>query len=278
MSTLTMSQLSGMNLHYAHHSLEYFLDRQVELGIENVEIWGASPHLLVEDATPERIHYVRKAVKQRGLNLVCYTPETVLYPINIAAEEEYIRRRSLRDLSRAIEITAELEVDKMLLTPGWGYVERDKSASLGYSLQSIEILTRKAEREGITLALEHLSPISSNLINTAADLKMVLDHVSSPHLKAMLDTCQVGLVNEHVRDYFQALGEDLIHIHIVDGTPGGHLAFGDGNLPLEDFVRTIGDWNYKGYLSMEISDRRYFQQPELADKQSIDLFRQWIQA
>lgn len=276
MAGLRMEQLSGMNLHYQHHSLAYFLDRQVELGIQNVELWGASPHLYVDDASPERVHSVRKAIQSRGLNLVCYTPETVVYPINIAADEEHIRWRSLRSLSRGIEIAAELSCGRMLLTPGWGYVEGDKAKSMQYSLQSIEILTRKAEREGVILALEHLSPISSNLVNTAADLKMVLEQIPSPNLKAMLDTCQVCLVGEHVRDYFETLGTDLIHIHIVDGTPGGHLAFGDGNLPLQDFVETIGAYGYEGFLSMEISDRRYFEKPELADKQSIDLFRRWI--
>ena len=159
---------------------------------------------------------------------------------------------------------------------GWGYVESGREKSMPYALQSIEILTRKAEKEGVILALEHLSPISSNLINTAADLKMVLDQIPSPNLKAMLDTCQVCLVGEHVRDYFEALGKDLIHIHIVDGTPGGHLAFGDGTIPLQEFVETIGAYGYTGFLSMEISDRRYFEKPELADKQSMDLFRKWI--
>ena len=118
-----------------------------------------------------------------------------------------------------------------------------------YALQSIEVLTRKAEKEGVILALEHLSPIHIQMGRGApkfhifdpqrnlliqkilqamvlvmqADLKMVLDQIPSPNLKAMLDTCQVCLVGEHVRDYFEALGKDLIHIHIVDGTPGGHM-------------------------------------------------------
>ena len=276
MGALCMEQLCGMNLHYQHHSLEYFLDRQVELGLKNVELWGGSPHLYIDDASPERVHTVQNAIQSRGLNLVCYTPETVVYPINIAAEEEHIRWRSLQYLSRGIEIASELGCGRMLLTPGWGYVGREKKRSMEYSLQSIEILTRKAERENVVLALEHLSPISSNLINTSADLKMILERIPSPNLKAMLDTCQVCLAGEHVRDYFEALGENLVHIHLVDGTPGGHLAFGDGELPLQEFVETIGAWGYKGFLSMEISDRRYFEKPELADRQSVSLFRKWI--
>ena len=52
MGALCMEQLCGMNLHYQHHSLEYFLDRQVELGLKNVELWGGSPTCIL--TTPRR--------------------------------------------------------------------------------------------------------------------------------------------------------------------------------------------------------------------------------
>ena len=276
MNKLSLDQLAGMNLHYAHHTLEYFLDSVVKNGLKNVELWGASPHLLVEDATPALIKKVRMDIAKRGLNLVCYTPETVVYPINIAAREPYIRERSVKSMLRAVEIASELGCGRMLLTSGWGYLTEPREQALRYSMDSIERITRHAEKYSVTLALEHLSPISSNLINTASHLRTALDAINSPNLKAMIDTCQVALVDEHVRDYLELLGSDLIHVHIVDGTPGGHLAFGDGNLPLEDYVKTLGEYGYKGYLSMEISDRRYFAHPEEADRRSIDLFKSWI--
>lgn len=276
MSKLTMDQLSGMNCHYAHYPFTYFLDAIAEEGLKNVEIWAASPHVHVDDASPQVVREARQALESRGLNLVCYTPETVVYPINIAAPEDYIRQRSLKFLKRGVEVTAELGCNMMLLTSGWGYLNQDKEESLKQAMDSIAEMTKKAEQEGVVLALEHLSPISSNLINTAADLRRAVDEISSPNLKAMLDTCQVGLVHEHVRDYLELLGEDLVHVHIVDGTPGGHLAFGDGTLPLKDFVDTLGEYGYSHHLSMEIADRRYFMDPKKADRQSIEAFRNWI--
>lgn len=277
MSKLKMEQLSGMNCHYARYPFLYFLDAMAEEGLKNVEIWAASPHVHVEDATPQVIRETRQALEERGLNLVCYTPETVVYPINIAAPEDYIRERSLKFLKRGVEVAAELGAPLMLLTPGWGYLNQDKEEGLKRSLESVAEMTRKAEQEGIVLALEHLSPISSNLINTAADLRRAVDAISSPHLKAMLDTCQVGLVHEHVRDYLDLLGDDLVHVHLVDGTPGGHLAFGDGDLPLQEFVDTLGEYGYRHHLSMEIADRRYFMDPKSADRRSIEAFRSWVE-
>ncbi len=278
--SLTVKQLSAMNCHYAHQSLDYFLDRAVENGLENIELWGASPHLYIGDANNERIAAVKRKIAERGLHLVCYTPETVVYPVNIAAAEGYIRRRSVDSIKRAVEITAELmeESPMMLLTAGWGYVTEPGENTLERALDSIGEIAKKAEREGVMLALEHLSPISSNIVNTAADIKRVLDTIQSPSLKAMFDTCQVNLVHETIKDYLDLLKEDLVHIHIVDGTPGGHLAFGDGFLDLEADVKLLGEYGYKGHLSMEIADRRYFARPEEADRRSIEAFKKWIQA
>lgn len=134
-----------------------------------------------------------------------------------------------------------------------GYVSEDRQETLNRSLESMEELVKKAEREGIILALEHLSPISSNIVNTAADLKYVLDTIKSPNLKAMFDTCQVHLVNERVKDYFEMLGEQIVHVHIVDGTPGGHLAFGDGTL----------DFFFMGDRLIYQKDRKNNTQPQL---------------
>lgn len=59
MGKLSMSQLSGMNCHYAHYPLTYFLDAAVEEGLQNVEIWAASPHVHVDDASPQVIRETR---------------------------------------------------------------------------------------------------------------------------------------------------------------------------------------------------------------------------
>lgn len=273
---LVYDQLAMMNLHYQHHTLPYFLDAAVKNEVENIELWAATPHLYIEDATAEKLKQVKKAISDRGLKLICFTPESVVYPFNIAESDTAIRERSLAYILRGVECAAELGSPKMLLTPGWGNLDEDRDEAMKRSLAGIATIVRRAEELGVQLALEHLSPISSNLINTSAQLRWALDEINSPTLKGMIDFCQVFLAGETVQDYFDVLGEDLIHIHIVDGVPGGHLAIGDGNLPMEESVRTVAKNNYTGYLSLEISDRRYFMDPIAADKRSIEQFKSWI--
>lgn len=272
---LCFEQLAVMNCHYARHSFRYFLDSAVKNGVSNVEIW-AQPYY-VEHAVPECVKKTKRMLQERGLKLVCYTPEALSSPHNIASADADMRAHSIAFLERGIEIAAELESSKMLLISGWGNLDEPREEAMQRCVESIGTVCKKAEREGVTLALEHLSPISSNLVNTAADIWAVLDQVKSPALKGMLDTCQVGLVQESVEDYLRLLGEDLVHVHLVDGTPGGHLAFGDGTLPLQQIVQTLGQAGYGGNISMEIADRRYFAHPEQADERSIRAFRSWIE-
>ena len=167
---------------------------------------------------------------------------------------------------------------RMLLTPGYGNTDESREEAWKRSADSIARIARHAEKVGVTIALEHLSPISSNLINKAAQLRQMVDEIGSSHLKAMFDVGQVNIVKEKVEDYFDLLGDDIVHVHLVDGTPGGHLALGDGNLPLEATLKAIADYGYQGYLSLEIADRRYFADPRTADRKSIAKFNELVKA
>lgn len=266
-------RLAGMNCHYIHYTLDYFLDRMAELGIKHIELWGAAPHFYVEDADAGDAAKVGRLIGERNLDLICFTPEQVTYPLNLAAREKRLRRRSVDYYLKAAGLCRELGTGRMLVTPGWGYLDEPAGEAFKRSLESLEELVRAAEREDITLLLEHLSPISSNLVNRAEDLRKVLEVLPSSRLKAMADTAQVFLAGERIETYFEVLGEELQHIHFVDGTPGGHLALGDGELPLREELFSLLGRGYTGFLTMEIADRRYFTEPERADRRSLEWFR-----
>lgn len=276
MHKLMFDQLAGMNCHYIRHSFEYFLRSMQELDLKNIEIWGAAPHYFADYFDKSMVQDLKARVISHGLKVICLTPEQVTYPINIAANEDYLRELSVRNHLKTLEHAAILECGMMLLTPGYGNLDEPREEAWKRSADSITRIVRRAEELGVTVALEHLSPISSNLINTAIQLRQMLDEVKSPNLKVTMDVVQVGIVGETVEDYFRILGKDIAHIHFVDGTPGGHLALGDGMLPLQKDLAEISKNDYRGYLSMEIADRRYFFDPKAADRKSAEHYMQWI--
>lgn len=270
MKNITIDKAAGMNIHYLHYPLDYFLDSMNRMQIKNIELWGGSPHYYIEDLTISETKSIKKKIESRNLKLICFTPEQCIYPVNIAAKEPYIRERSIRYFIKSIEAASELNSPMMLVTSGWGYLSESKEEAWKRSRDSLERILHKAELLGISLSLEPLRTDESNLVNNLSSLKKMLTEIHSPVLKGMIDTIPMALAGESIEDYFSALGKDLVHIHFIDGKPRGHLAWGDGILPLGKYVESLNSNNYEGYLTLEITDSGYLSDPENAVRKSIE--------
>ncbi|MBT2700764.1 protein FrlC [Neobacillus sp. B4I6] len=269
MGKIKRSQITGMNFHYLHYPLDYFLDAMVKYEFEKIELWGAAPHLYVEDLSLTAIRAIKKEIARRDLEVVCFTPEQCMYPINLAAKESAIRERSVAYFKKSIDAALELEAPMVLVTAGWGYRNESRREAWSRTQDSLEQLTAYAEKQGTVLALEPLQKIESNLINTLPDLKEMLDSIHSPALKGMVDTIPLAVEGEALASYFEELREDFVHIHFIDGDPGGHLAWGDGSLPLEKYMKTLGDHNYNRALTLEFTSSQYLIDPNQAVEKSL---------
>jgi fructoselysine 3-epimerase len=267
MAKVELSQFAGMNEHFLRYPLHYFLDAMVELEIQNIELWAGSPHLYIEDLSFSQVAKIRQEIESRNLNLICYTPEQCVYPINIAAKESSIRDRSINYYIKSLEAAAELGTNMFQIVPGWGYFNEPKEEAWKRCREALSLLTQKAESLGILITLEPLETRGTNLITNVTDLKNMLNEVNLNHLKGIVDTGPMAAAGESFDDYFRELGEDIRHIHFVDS---GHRALGDGTFPLSEYLHQIGNHQYKGYLSIEICARQYFIDPKLAVKKSLD--------
>lgn len=271
-----MSQIAGMNLHYMNYSLEYFLNSMTKLEIENIELWGGAPHLYSPMVTLNQIKDVRGEINRRNLNVICYTPEQCMYPFNLAAKEQDLRKKSIEYFIRNIHIAAELGTDKMLVTSGKGFYHEPREEAWLRSKDSLEKLTREAEKVDIQLVLEPLQPFESNLVTNVQTVKQMIQEIQSPHFKGNFDTVAMAVAGDSVEDYFRQLKTDLVHIHLIDGNPSGHLAWGDGSLPLKSYLEDIKKFNYEGYITLEIAASDYYLDPENTLKKSIETIKKTI--
>jgi sugar phosphate isomerase/epimerase len=93
---MKVRQLALGNYPYPLYPFDCFLDDAVSLGIGNIELWAASPHMGLDDYSLEMAASLHRKIRSRGLQIICFTPEQCAYPINIGSEDEIIRTRSLR--------------------------------------------------------------------------------------------------------------------------------------------------------------------------------------
>ena len=90
----------------------------------------------------------------------------------------------------------------------------------------------------------------------------------SGSMKPMLDIGQMVYMDQKIERYL-AHGAELSHIHLHDSHPAVHMALGDGDLPICEYLDILESAGYKGMYALEQNDPRYRSNPRQADIQSI---------
>ena len=73
----------------------------------------------------------------------------------------------------------------------------------------------------------------------------------------------MAVAGDTIDDYFDLLGDDVAHVHFVDVAADGttHLAWGDGNRDMRADLDRLVARGYRGVVSAETYDWRYFANP-----------------
>ena len=212
---INREQLAGMNIHYLFYSLEYFLDAQKEAGFKTIELWPGTPHFFLSYIEYSDCKHVRKLLDERDLAVKVITPENCTYQYQFAAQEKEQFEKSMAYFKKALDAGEELGVETMAINSGWGYWNEDREEAWKRSREMLSVLAEYAKTKNIRLAMESLRPQESNLATTVYDVKRMLDEVDHPNLKAMIDTTAMGVAGETIDQWFDILGDDIIHMHLL---------------------------------------------------------------
>ncbi|MDF9839485.1 MULTISPECIES: sugar phosphate isomerase/epimerase family protein [unclassified Paenibacillus] len=271
---IKIDQIAAANFHYKRYSLSYFLDSVARLGFKNIELWASGPHFHLDYYTPQSIRDLKQSIKDRSLNVICFTPEQSVYPISVSHPDPVYRKASVEFFKRHIEAAVELDCNQMLLTTGLAYLDEDESDMWKWCRESIGEICKTAEKEGVYLPVEAFTSFSTHVFNSAEHIAKMIREVGSPNLKGLADTDVMAVTGKDtIHDFIRELGDNLAYVHFVDGNPGGHLVPGEGKLPLDEALQALNNSGYKGYLGLELLDRRYVLEPEQAMKDSLSWFQ-----
>ncbi len=180
------------------------------------------------------------------------------------------RERVYQYYVNGIKAAAELGAGMMSMNSGWGYWNEDRQEAWKRSKDMIVRLCQAAEKEGIVLTMESLRRAESQLAYDLENTKKLFEEVNHPALKLMIDTTAMGVAGETPRQWFEAFGKDIVNTHFIDGNPYGHLVWGDGTSDLESWLEILKEYHYEGILGLEITARRYYEDPMAADRRNID--------
>lgn len=272
-----IDQLAGMNIHYLYYSLENFLQYQQKIGITAIELWGGCPHVFMDSISYSDCARIRKLASAYDQRIIAFTPESIIYPYNVAAPEAMQWEKSKGYFSNAVKATAELGSKIMTINSGYGLENEDVSESWKRSREMLSFLSDIADSEGIEIALETLRPEESKIVTTLQGVQRMLSEVRSEQLKPMIDCTALTVAGEDLEDWFESFGDEIVHMHFIDATSnGGHLAWGDGELNLFESLLKLNKYEYSGYLGQEITDLKYFEKPFQADQQVVESFKKTL--
>lgn len=276
MKNLSSDNLCGSNFGYGKFSLETCLNDVAALGMKKFEMWGWAPHFHVDHVGDAEIASLKRNLTSREIELVCYTPEQMVYPVNVASADANLRKASIEFFKRAARICADMECPILFVTCGWGYYEEATGEAWNRSIEAVKEIVDYAQSLGVLCITESLQPQETNLVLTARDVKKYLDDIGSPNLKTALDTGAMAIQGEEPEEHFELYGHTIIHCHFVDAVPrkASHMIWGDGELPMEKYLQYMDDQDYTGLLTLEMNPGRYGMHPTSGLKKSTQRLRE----
>lgn len=266
MAHIRRSQVCALGIHYLMYPLDYLLEGHAEAGYEVIELIGQAPHFTMGSDWSQDPAEVRKKIEDHGLRIGLFTPECSCFQWRNNYADEWAHKRSMEYLKRGMEVTNRLGA-KMMLTNACGDT-MDEAHDVIYdrAIRHFIEIAGYAQEAGITVALEAVRPQEARTCVTLDEIAGLIEAVDNVHVRAALDTVAMGVQGETPRQWFERLGDTIVHCHFVDGRPYAHLVWGEGLFPLERYIDVLNEFGYEGLLGQELTDGRYYDDPKAADK------------
>lgn len=268
---MTKLKFSAMTVSYIQYSLDYLIKSFDRLKIDNIELWAALPHYDIyldknTDLYNNQLEKIKNKLKENNMKIVMFTPETLAYPYSYSHPNEEIRNRTVEYMKKACNDALDLGCNQVFINSGCGLRDIPVEDSWENCVDSFKKICKYAKNLGINIVLEQLQPYESNLVINLQDCIRMKKDVGYDNLKICLDLVAMEVANEKIEDYFNTFGDDIAHIHLADSN---HEILGDGNFPIDKYLEYLESINFDKYISLEINDSIYWNDPEKSLRESI---------
>jgi len=244
-------RIANSNMHYFYYSWEYFAGVQINLGNNNVELYGATPHLWIDHYDFNDCRNILPGLLDTDIKLVAFTPKP--YNYCFAAVDEAHRSVTLNYYKNCIRAAKSLGVKLMNISPAGGCRDFDIGKLSERFRDTLRELCKYSEDYGVSIALGTETAEQSPLLNTGHQLVEMKDQIDCCNLKVLVNTGVLNRCGETVKEWFEIFGSDIAYVHLVD------------NPPLQN-IRDILDAGYEGYTGLWTTDEDLWYAPAEADR------------
>jgi sugar phosphate isomerase/epimerase len=248
---------------YLNFLLEDAIPRIAAAGFDTIDVWSGRPHVYRRDYCREALEGLRSQIEGCGLQVSSFLPAFHRYPYSLSSPVEAIRSDSLQYMRECADNAAALSAPLLLIVPG--RVVHGQSREDGWLrlAESIEVTREYCRQYPLQLGIECVN--HSELINSAAAARKMIEELGDERLGMVLDTGHVNLVPESIEDAVRCAGRHLRHVHVNDndGMRQQNLIPGDGTFDFRRLTSALREVGYDGVITAEL-DYQYTSDPDKA--------------
>ncbi|MVB10000.1 Fructoselysine 3-epimerase [Caprobacter fermentans] len=255
---------------YQRNPLEdCFLDAK-RFGYDYIELWGGRPHAFAPDLASGDIRGLNRLIEKYEMPVLGYTPEHNAYPYNFMIGSEAQREDAVNYLKLSLDMAKKMGADYMLVSPAHAGYLATYEEIWDRMTRTLRELTEYAEKVGVRLVVEPLTPYESNAFKSANDLLELFRRIDSPFLVGMCDVVPPFVQHESIMAYLEKLGGKMYHMHIIDGEQGtdSHIMPGEGSIPMPELFQELKDFGYEGTATLELV-LGYINEPRLYARRAV---------
>lgn len=215
------------------------------LGYDGVELMTLNPGELDWEE-------VKKTAQKNGLSVVLVCTGEIFGQLGLSYTNpgEAIRREAVRRTKEIIDFASYLGADiniGRIRGQYCGELAREETERL--AAEAFRELADYAAPKHVRIALETVTIMQTNFINTLAEGAAMVDRVDRPNFRLMMDIFHLNLEEKDLYEAIRTYSPYNIHVHLADNNRRypGHCG-----LDFEKIFRTFKECGYDGNFCTEI--------------------------
>ncbi len=257
----------------------YTLDETIrsiaEAGYDAVEIGCCAPHAWPQHLAKDRRQEIRAIASGEGLEISALLPAIGGgFGCNPCSSLRAEREATVSHYIDIIDLASDLGAGMVLYIGGWRAQGMSLETGWDYSTECLRQIANHAQARDIAIAIEPTTS-DTNLIDTPADARRMMEAVGTPNVKLMFDTFHMDFEGGNFAVYVAEMGADLVNIHMADTQ---RQAIGEGTTDWVPRMEALVTANYTGHVTVETGFGRRGAEPGEVARESLRHLQQAVRA
>jgi sugar phosphate isomerase/epimerase len=248
---------------------EAVLEYCAKLGYGGLEIAPFTLAKSVTEISTQQRRQCREAAARAGMEICgLHWLLAKTEGLHLNHPDAEVQERTSQYLCDLVDCCADLTGKTMVLgSPQQRNILPGLTAEQAWDLaaRTLRAAVARAEKQGVMICFEPLSPTETNFINTAAEAIRFVEQFHSPAMKIMLDVKAMCSEQKPIPKIIQQSWPHFAHFHANDRNLKGP---GFGDVAFEPIAAALGKVGYDGWISVEVF--KFEEGPEVIASKSLE--------